>query len=201
MRACARGCGRAGPSSTSSYGVRSRAGSSTSGRSSVWTTPTAEPRRSRVSRCRRAGGGGGFVDEAVWLAARGRLAFVCARAGHDHRFPRPKRRREDDDVADAARTCQAERGSARPRPLYGELEEPALAGRCGAGSNGLPSGPLRPRPSADAGPGCALPDARVDEVLRLVELDGRRDGASRGTRWGCGNGLGWRPRCSAIPSC
>src|SRR6476619_8580409 len=41
MRVCARGCGRAGPSSTCSCGGRSQTGSRTSGRSSVWLTPSA----------------------------------------------------------------------------------------------------------------------------------------------------------------
>ena len=55
------------------------------------------------------------------------LSFALE-AGHDHRLPRPERRRQDDDAADAARPRGAdERPRARLRPAATrELERPAL---------------------------------------------------------------------------
>lgn len=48
MPASARGCGRAAASLTCSCGVPSRTGSRTSGRSSVWSTPSAPTTPNRV---------------------------------------------------------------------------------------------------------------------------------------------------------
>ena len=46
-----------------------------------------------------------------------------------------------------------------------------------------------------------LPDSRVEEVLRMVELDTAADRRAASTRSACASGSGSRPRCSATRAC
>ena len=76
-----------------------------------------------------------------------------ARGRHGHRLPRPQRRRQDDDAADAARP----RGRRPPaRATFGgrryvDLDDPARRRRRGARGVELPPRPAGHRPPADPG--------------------------------------------------
>ena len=109
-------------------------------------------RRRHRERCLAVESGArGVVDKAVRTHRRGRRSLVLARAGHDHRLPRPERRRQDDDAADAPGAGRAdERPCARLRPTLRGARAARASDRGGVGSDRLPPGPLRPRPPAHA---------------------------------------------------
>ena len=82
---------------------------------------------------------------------------------------------------------------------YAELEQPAL--RVGAVLEATDFHPGRSGRDhlRTLGRAAGLPDSRVDEVLRLVELQGAAGAGSRGIRSACASVSGWRRRCSASP--
>ena len=149
-------------------------------------------------------GARGVVEQAVRTHHRGRRSLVRARAGHDHRLPRPERRRQDDDAADAARARRAdERPRARLRPALrgARAARAAGSGRCSRRPTSTRAAPAATTCACSARqPSCH--DSRVEEVLAT----GRARAAllavaSRATRSACVSGWGWPRRCSATPSC
>ena len=122
-------------------------------------------------------------DQAVREAHGGRGPLLHARAGDDHRLPRPERRRQDDDAADAARPGHADERAARSSSTGRTPTStgPVDARRRGARGDRFPPGPLGPQPSADprhAPP--VSPDSRADEVAAPRRARGGRRAPGQG---------------------
>ena len=101
-----------------------------------------------------------------------RRRLVPLRARHRHRVPRPQRRRQDDDAADALRAIRARR---RPRDVLGaplpRPAQPGAARRRAARRRRPARRPARTRGAAVSAQLMGVDEGRVDELLELVGLD------------------------------
>ena len=135
------------------------------------------------------------------VAAVDDLSFTVARGSRD-RLPRPERRRQDDDPADAARPGRADRRHRHHRRAA--LRRPrrsrsATSARCSRPTQ-LPS-----RPAGARSPARARHRRRAARSRASTRCSTRSasptpaTAASRASRSACASGSAWPARCSASP--